>query len=198
MRRDDAKVRSAAKRLIRAGVPLDVPGGNSTPPLIVKQIEDYDVCEISETNSGDTAVIANVQVTFMRTTFLEEVSVEFPWRAEVDNWLEPNRNPKNGHPDYGFSAGQRYPTTMVLNGCLSGRITAGTVMKGLLLGISYTPIPENLKGDDSVTASLKICCAPDAVVSQPLRMRVGQRVPRERPASAPRQREPLFGADDGA
>jgi hypothetical protein len=197
MRNDDPKFHAMAKRLIRAGVPLDIPVKNPKPPVMVKAIADYHVCEIFGTSSGDTAVVVNLMVVFSKKTFVEEVSLELPWDAQVDDWLEPKPHPKSG-PNYGFSSGTRYPAKMVLNDRLSGSVSAGTVLKGLLLGISYSHIPEHLQSNDTVIAQLRIFCAPEAVICHPIRMIISRRITQVRATPAPRRREPLFGLENSA
>jgi hypothetical protein len=164
--------------------------------LIVRSYAGYDGTYAFDTASRDTGFVAEVQIICDYPVVIDALEVELPW-CTVDEW---ETKPCNGRFDYPVCAfpGERnrtFPAARVLNDRILGRISKGTSLNGVLVGVGRGPIPAQEHGD-SVKADLVFhTIGEDRLVAR-LEVEL-RRVRQERAVHKPATRRvPLFPPED--
>jgi hypothetical protein len=120
--------------------------------LIVRRYVGYDGTYAFDTASRDTGFVAEVQIICDSSVVIDALEVQLPW-CTVDEW---ETEPCKGRDAVCAFPGERnrtFPAGRVLNYRILGRISKGTLLNGVLVGVGRGPIPAQEHGD-SVRADL--------------------------------------------
>ncbi len=149
-------------RLIAAGCPvdpLDPRIENGQRDLAIRPLSSHETC-IFDLSQGGTGYVLDIAITNLRSRPFTvcELSVELPWQDPQFYWLEDPHQSVPEAEEYFFSRSQTFPRTMVLNHRVLnyGRIPGYGVITGLLLGRSFTPIPETCPHGTEVRAVMHL------------------------------------------
>ncbi|MBV9086083.1 MAG: hypothetical protein JOY79_01240 [Acidobacteriaceae bacterium] len=192
MKRSNDRVRAQARRLVRAGVPLDPKEILEYPAALqIKIVEpSYYPTEVFTTRRGETGLMAHLSISASRDVFIEDFAVEFPWGGGIDRWAEATVDSRTGARECHNDNGQSFSAASVLNARLAGKLVRGGVLEGLLLGFSSSRIPRNWAGQ-TARVCIKVWCAPDTCVVQEFDVPINRRLPAI-PSRPTVRREPLL------
>ena len=160
-RKEDAYVSLAMdRRLRRAGVPLLDPVDKER--VLIRQEGAFECSMVFDRRWGGTGCILDISITSDQSglVVIRYIDLELPWHDVYFDWLpDPlERVPEEKNYFFPGEDGLVYPRKEVINHRREthGKLRRGDFMKGLLLGSSPTPIPDQFSHGARIYANLRI------------------------------------------
>ena len=174
-------------------------GSDRRRGLVIEQQGDPISNMIVELENRSTRWILDALVSCdYGATLIQEISVEAPWPEDsLFEWLpDPAEDGRNG-ARYLFPGKDplEYPRKGVLNHKISDVLRHG-LLRGLLLGVGYRPLPEKYRHGAEVEISLKILDHRGHSYSFPFRLWIDRSETQFREKRTRKTREKIFGDSD--